>query len=255
MAGEPGQGVQATGVKPPLGTPRSPLATGSAPALGAWRALLAVTFGCAAVAIAGWVPLSLPTRLLALLVPRQATCSDLELGSPAMYVCNSPFPWLILLAPIVFTAVLFLFRRQMGSWLRGTIVPMVPEASRFLAAPMIATGIFAISWSYLHASTWSRVGLLPEIVFPVLIGLFTYGSVTYRAELQRRLDSFINLRDRIPRMLRIGLAIALPTLLAIFIVRLTPNVDLSSQSIVAISLVLVLAMTLPAANPRESQLA
>lgn len=165
-----------------------------------------------------------------------------------MYVCNSPFPWLIMLSPVVFTAVLFLFRRRLGAWLRKAVIPRVPDNLRFLAAPMIATAIFAISWSYLHLASWYRVGIVPEVVFPVVIGLFTLATTTYGSHLRAKLRSFIQVRDRLWRPLRLLGALALPTLLAIAVVRSTSNVDLSSQLIVTISLVLVYVLMIPGAS-------
>ena len=190
--------VGGTEVRPPLER-RRPLG-----------ALVATTVTCLVVSVAGWLPLRAPAYTLGLVIPH-GSCRNVQAGSPAMVICGTRSAGLVLLAPFVFTAILFLFRRRVRVFLRRALTPRLPSDWRFLAAPAIATGVFTMGWSYAHSSSWDSVGLIPDICFPTLVGLFAYLTARYVEVIQRRLRGYLVVRDRVGSWGRLAITIVLPS--------------------------------------------
>jgi len=99
----------------------------------------------------------------------------------------------------------------------GRVTPKLPQGARFLVAPLLATAIFVIAWSGAHKDTGSSVGLLPQNIFPAVIGLFTYGVARYGQGVQCGLVNFFELRDKFPRFLRLLVVIAVPITISLAI--------------------------------------
>jgi hypothetical protein len=134
--------------------------------------------------------------------------------------CGTKSALLLLLAPFVFSLIMFIFRRRIGAILRRTIIPRVRAQWRFLAAPMIATGLFAMGWSYVYSKSWDRIGFLPEVGFPVVMGLFTYLTAQHATSIQRHLRGLLVLRDHVGPRWRLVAAIIVPSVVAFGIGRL-----------------------------------
>jgi len=137
-----------------------------------------------------------------------------------MVWCGTKSALLLLLAPFVFSLVMFLFRRRIGAYLRRTIIPRLRAQWRFLAAPLIATGLFVMGWSYVYSNSWDRIGLLPEICFPLVMGVFTYLTARHASSIQRSLRGLLVLRDHLGPRWRLVAAISVPSLVAFGIGRL-----------------------------------
>jgi hypothetical protein len=112
--------------------------------------------------------------------------------------------------------VVFLIRKPLTKWVQK-LIPKLPEESRFLVMPAFATVFFVIAWSGAHRLTGFQWGILPQMVFPAVIGIFTYSVARYGPRLQSSLKSFFDTRDKFPKFVRFLLVIAVPILLSLAI--------------------------------------
>ena len=201
--------------------------------LGAAGAVFVV---CAALSLVGWIPLGLIPGLIGGVIP-EGDCTGLSPGTPFMYVCSVKVALLTVAAPLLVMCVLFVFRKQVTAWV-ARLVPKLPEEARFLIAPVLATLFFVISWSGAHQATALQTGVLPQTVFPSVIGVFTYGIARFGPALQRVLSSFFDVRDRYSVRIRFAAAVLVPFLIS-FIITLEDRVSqtaVKEQFIVLISL-------------------
>jgi len=148
-------------------------------------ALLIVAALAALLSAALWVPLGEPLRYLRATLPAGAF-----LGSVALSV------------------ILFVLRR-----------PLPAAAKRLARAPrlgfvvpsLLATALFALSWAGSHGDRASETGLLPQLVFPAVSGLFAFAVARYGPAVQRRGARYFRARDRLGARIRFVLLIALTT--------------------------------------------
>jgi hypothetical protein len=147
---------------------------------------------------------------------RSIGCSTVAPGSTQMFFCSAGVALLQMLPAIVVLLLLFIFRRPLMRWVQG-VTAKLPPGSQFLVAPVVATCLFVIVWAGVHYTLAMQVGLLPQIIFPTVIGLFTFIIVRYGDGLRRALDPFFEGRDRVPRWLRFVGVIAIPLLLSVLI--------------------------------------
>jgi hypothetical protein len=175
----------------------------------------AVFIVSAVISFLGWIPFSLPPRWFTALVP-PGNCSKYPVASLAMYLCSAKIAAFILVVPLLTALVVFLLRRQLAG-VTARVLPRLPAAMRFLVAPAMATLFFVIVWAGAHYQTGGGSGLLPQRVFPALIGLFTYVTGRYGPDLQRSLAGFFDGRDKVPKFVRLLAVILVPSLLALII--------------------------------------
>ena len=183
-----------------------------------WKAVGMVFAVCAAISLVGWYPLSLPSRGIRALIDmiNIAGCADLRPGSVAMYLCSAKIGLMTMAAPILLIVVVFLLRKPLAAWVQR-MTPKLPEKTRYLAAPALATVIFTIAWSGAHLRTGTQWGILPQIIFPSVIGFFTYAVAHYGPRLQQPLGGFFDFREKIPNWLRMVIVFAVPMLISIII--------------------------------------
>lgn len=179
------------------------------------KGALAVLVVSAVVSLVCWFPLSLPSRLIRALLPT-ITCTNMRPGSMEMYLCSAGVAAVTMVGPVLLMVLIFFFRKQLTAWL-GRVTPKLPEETRFLTAPVLATIIFTVGWSGAHQTTAFSWGLLPHLVFPAVIGLFTFAVSRYGAAVQNSLTSFFNTRDKFPRWLLYVIVFAVPILIAVVI--------------------------------------
>ena len=170
---------------------------------------------CAVVSLIAWLPLSLPGRFIAGLIP-QARCVGLTPGSPPMYVCSAWVGALAVVGPLILVAVLFVLRRPLARAV-ARVRERIPEEGRFLAAPITATLVFVIAWAGMHYQTADQSGLVPQTVFPAVVGLFTFAVQRWGPALQRALVPIFDLRDRYPIGIRLLAAIGIPLVVSLVI--------------------------------------
>lgn len=178
-------------------------------------AALLVFLGCAVVSCIAWYPLGGPVYGINFAF-RGIGCANVTPGSLQMFFCSAGVGLLQLLVPAIVTVVVFMLRRPLMRRVER-IAPRLPQGIQFLVAPAVATCIFVIVWAGIHYTLATQVGLLPQIIFPAVVGLFTFIVVRYGAHLQRTLDPFFESRDRVPKWLRFVGVIAIPFLISILI--------------------------------------
>jgi hypothetical protein len=179
------------------------------------KALLVIFVFCAIISLVGWFPLGLPTRLIRAVMP-EITCTNIDPGSFQMYLCSAGVGLMTMAVPLLSMLVIFLIRKPLTKWVQK-LIPKLPEESRFVIMPAFATIFFVISWSGAHRFTGLQWGILPQIVFPSVIGLFTYSVTSYGPKLQAKLKPFFDTRDKFPKFLRFLLVIAVPILISLAI--------------------------------------
>jgi hypothetical protein len=191
---------------------------------------------CAVLSVAGWYPFSLPSRLVAEALP-DADCTSETPGSTGMYLCSLKVGALQAVTPVAMLVLVFVFRSQIKAWL-DRFSPSLPQEGRFLFAPVLATLAFLLSWAGLHFDTGEANGILPQRIFPAVIGLFTYSVARWGPDLQRSFDGFLEGRDRFPKLLRIAAVIVIPLVLSYVIT----NQDRVSQTALKEQVVVLVAL-------------
>ncbi len=162
-----------------------------------------------------WYPLGGPVYAMALAF-RGFGCGNVAPGSTTMFFCSAGVALLQLLPAVIALVVIFVFRKPLMRWVQN-ITPKLPPGTREFVAPVVATCLFVIVWAGVHYTLPIQVGLLPQIIFPAVVGLFTFIVVRYGEGLQRALDPFFQSRDRFPRWLCFVGIIAIPLLLSVLI--------------------------------------
>ncbi len=174
-----------------------------------------VVVASAILSVVGWIPLSFPARVLDGLVPA-GNCVGSDPGSAFMYLCSAKVATLKIAGPIAIIALLIVLRsRVVPLVLRGA--QRVPAEARPLVAPLLATAVFVMSWGDIHAATGSETGIMPQTIFPAVVGLFTYAVTRWNAAMQRALRPLFDQRDRLSRRWRYLAAIGIPLLVSLII--------------------------------------
>jgi hypothetical protein len=177
------------------------------------RATIAVAVAAALVSIIGWLPLGFPVRALTGIVP-VGDCFGVPQG-PLAYACSAKVALLTLAAPVALLAAVYLLRRRIADVIRRGIERM-PHAARFLVGPSVASGLFVLTWANAHmdALQW---GLVPQILFPMVVGLFGWVTIRWNVAIQERLSAFFARRDALTRRRRFAIAAAVPVVLSLVI--------------------------------------
>jgi hypothetical protein len=171
---------------------------------------------CAILSLILWYPLSIPTRIIRAIIPVNLNCTGSTPGSFQMYLCSAGVGLFTIAIPLLSMLVVFIFRKQLTR-LAKKLTPKLPESSRFLIMPAFATIIFVISWSGAHKDTGFSWGIMPQMAFPAIIGLFTFVIAKWGKQMQLSLKSFFDSRDKIPRLLRFVIAAAIPLAISLII--------------------------------------
>jgi hypothetical protein len=173
------------------------------------RATLAVAIAAAAVAVVGWIPLGWPVQTLGAAVP-QPTCFG---NGPLTWACSALAAVATLAAPVALLAVLLVARKRIAEVIRAN-VERLPVVARFLVGPSVATALFVLTWASAHHDVM-QWGLVPQILFPALVGLFGWITVRWNLAIQQKLAAFFARRDALSRRRRFAIAAAVPAALGI----------------------------------------
>jgi hypothetical protein len=173
------------------------------------RATLAVAIAAAAVAVIGWIPLGWPVQTLGAAVP-QPTCFG---SGPLTWACSALAAVATLAAPVALLALIFVARRRIAEVIRAN-VERLPVVARFLVGPSVATALFVLTWASAHHDVM-QWGLVPQILFPALVGLFGWITVRWNLAIQQKLAAFFARRDALSRRRRFAVAAAVPAALGI----------------------------------------
>ena len=219
---------------PPIGYSAGPQAP--AAALTSGLAMAAGTLVvCSAISVLAWLPLSVPARLISAMVP-PGSCAHLagKEGTFEMFLCSTVVAARTLAGPLAIVALILLLRPVIVGILKR-VTPALPASVRFLVGPIVATLLFEIVWAGIHYNT----AVTTQVLFPALIGMFTFATMRYRATIVRALGPFLGFRDRFPKVLRIAGVIALPLVLSLVLSEggYVYNAPLKEQFVAIVALV------------------
>jgi hypothetical protein len=167
------------------------------------------------LSLALWIPLTWPTTALRDVV-RVPSCAGTS-GVVAT-ACGAATAAAPLLVPLALALVAFIFRGALGALVEFAKRRAPAGLGPVLAAAM-ATTVFVLSWAGSHIGRSMEFGILPQIVFPGLIGLAAFATARWGAAVHAVLRLYFQVRDYIPSGVRMLAMIALPTLLAIWLAR------------------------------------
>jgi hypothetical protein len=165
------------------------------------------------------------------------TCTGMAPGSPGMYLCSAMVGLMVMIGPIILMAAIIFLRPFINKYVK-IMAPMIPGGIRFLMAPIIATMIFELAWTGSHLNTSFQSGILPQLIFPAVVGVFAFVVERFGPFFQRSLTSFFDFRDRYPGWLRLVVAILIPILISL-VITLQERVSMEAfkeQFIVLVSL-------------------
>ena len=195
----------------PIPAGGGPVATGWAAQLeNGWVAGAAALVAGVVVSYLLWPILAIPGKILKDAIPR-GNCTNELPGSGAMYVCSVKAGLLTALGPFLTVVVAVVFRKPLAAQV-AKLTAKLPPASRVLVAPVLATAAFTMVHASVHDQTADLSGLVPQRMFPALVGLFTLGASRLGPAVARRYGGSIAARDRFPLALRLLGALAVPLL-------------------------------------------
>ena len=200
--------------------------------------LIAVIVVCSLLSLVLWEPFAQPAKWIRDALP-DSTCVGKPIKSTEMYICSAKIGFYQALGPIVLTILVFLFRMPIKAWIDKVSVNLPLEA-RFLFAPVVATAAFTLSWAGFHSETASLTGILPQRIFPVVVGVFTYSVARWGSDLQRLFAGFFEFRDGFAKPVRFAVLILVPILLSYLIT----NQDRVTQTATKEQVVVIVALSL-----------
>jgi hypothetical protein len=162
----------------------------------------------AILSFGGWIPLGLPARLIGSFVPT-GTCTQYQVNTVPMFWCSVAVALQYLAGPIILMVILFLIRQQIANAVKA-MIPKVPVDYLFLLAPAAATIVFTMTWAPAHAGLESASGFVPQMIFPALVGVYTYTISRFGGSIQQNLKGLFDFRDSVPKFIRILAMFAVP---------------------------------------------
>jgi hypothetical protein len=215
--------------------------------------ILGVAIICSLFSVVFWKLLAIPGRLIASITP-WIDCSRQEVGSVPMFLCSFVYAFTRILGPLVITVILVMMRNRIR---RGAIALLdkVPKLYRFLGPPLAATAVFGITWAWAHEATASFSGILPQIIFPMVAGLFCYLGIRYTPLIQGKFDGLLRIRNRLPWGIRFLIALAVPLVVAISMTGQLTDVNKAQteQTITLIGLVTGYVAMVPRSSASRKQ--
>jgi hypothetical protein len=128
-----------------------------------------------------------------------------------MYFCSVKAGFLTALGPLLTVVVVILFRSPLTRQVQK-LTAKLPRSSGMFVSPVLATGIFTMVHASVHDKTADMTGIVPQRMFPALIGLFTFGAARLAPAVATRWGSAIDKRNHIPGFVRLLIALAVPLL-------------------------------------------
>ena len=178
-------------------------------------ALLLVLIVSALASLIGWIPLAWPSQFVDGLLPKMH-CTGFQPGSPPMYGCSAIVGFLAIAGSLVIVVLLFVLRRPIAAAVRA-LIARTPEEARFLIAPVAGTLAFTVAWAGAHHATAGLTGIVPQTVFPAVVGAFLFATARWGNGIRRALGPLLDLRDRYAIGWRIVAAALVPLALSLII--------------------------------------
>lgn len=154
--------------------------------------------------------------------------------------------------PIALSVVLIVLRRPLGSLTRS-ISARSPRAARAYVAPLLTMTVFEIAWAASYGTHPNESGLLPQILFPSVVGVYAFAVARWGDSVLRNFARVFARRDALPVKARWAVVIVAP----IAVAALTPVLNddaspaLAQQLAVLVGLILGSLMLLPRAVAGE----
>lgn len=210
---------------------------------------------CAFASLAGWIPLSWPAQAINGVLPDYyGLCGGqlrLTVNSPQMYVCSAAVGVLAAAGSLAIVIALFVLRRPIAAAVRS-LAAQLPEEARFLVGPVAGTLAFTVAWAGTHYSEEAvgQTGLVPQVTFPAVVGLFLYAIARWGGAVQRALGPLLGLRDRYPIGYRILAAIAIPLAFSLFLGNASnPEAPRKGQTVAIVALLSGYVALMPRTGP------
>lgn len=206
---------------------------------------------CVALSLLLWSPLTWPTTAIRSAIPA-VSCASVPAGTAAT-ACSIGVLALPLAAPLALAVVAFVFRKALAAAVEA-VKRRVPSMGGLLAA-LLATVVFVLSWAGSHQGRTMEFGLLPQIVFPALVGLCTYATAQWGPLLHRVLAYYFVARDWLPAKVRMLLMMALPTLLSFWLAAGAgkSRVAFNEQVVVVFGILAGFFIVAPRIKPKEPE--
>jgi hypothetical protein len=177
--------------------------------------LLVVMVLGALLSLVLWELFVLPAKAINGVLP-DANCVSEQPGTSAMRLCGAKVAAVKMVGPLVLGVLIVVFRTKLAKAVSVLSAKLHPGA-RPLVAPLLATLLFLLVWAGSHSKTADQDGLLPQKIFPAVIGAYTYSVVRYGPALQHKMAGFFTKRERIPMWVRVLITIAIPTAFSLLI--------------------------------------
>jgi hypothetical protein len=161
-----------------------------------------------ALSYLAWPLLAIPGKAMKDVIPR-GNCTSETPGSSGMYFCSVKAGFLTALGPLLTVVIAIVFRRPIAAQLQK-LTRKLPRNSSTLLTPLVATAMFTMVHASVHDKTADQTGVVPQRMFPALIGLFTFGVARLAPAVSQRFSNRIDARDRFPVVLRVVVALAIP---------------------------------------------
>jgi hypothetical protein len=162
----------------------------------------------AAVSYLLWPVLAIPGKVLKDAIPR-GNCTNETPGSSGMYFCSVKAGTLTALGPFITVVVALVFRQPIAAQVRK-LTRTLPSNSNVLVMPVMATAMFTMTFAAIHDKTADQSGLVPQRMFPALVGLFTFAASRLAPMVSNRYGAAIDRRNSIPLAMRVVVALAIP---------------------------------------------
>jgi len=203
----------------------------------------------ALASLIGWIPLAWPSQFVDGVLPK-VRCTGFQPGSPPMYGCSAAVGFIAIAGSLVIVLALFVLRRPIAAAVRA-LTARVPQEARFLIAPVAGTLAFTIAWAGAHHATASLSGIVPQTVFPAVVGLFLYATARWGNGIRKALGPLLDLRDRYAIGWRIVAAALIPLALSLIITAeaRVSQTALKEQLVAIVTLVTGYIALLPRTGP------
>jgi len=173
---------------------------------------------CLAVTVVGWTPLSWPpiwiNQIVTVVTP--GSCSGLFARGSLFTLCAGTLGIISMSGSFIALGLLLFFRQQLTQLVQRLMARM-PQEVGFLAAPVIATLVFTMTWAGNAFHFPNRNGIVSDGLFPSVVGLLTYITIRYGPGLMERLAALMVRRDQLSPKVRLGLVIAIMWLISILL--------------------------------------
>lgn len=194
-----------------------------------------------------WDLLAVPGSLLKGAIPRGGCTAEVP-GTTAMYFCSVKAGFLTALGPLLTLIAALVFRRPLATQLQK-LTKRLPAASTPLIAPLLSTLLFSLVHASVHENTDNQTGIVPQRMFPALVGLFTFGATRLGPTIAKRFASNIEARNKVPPAARMALSLGVPLVLS-YLLTNQERVTNTAQKEQVIAL-LTLTTTYAAFIPRD----